>query len=815
MNALLQDLRFGLRMLRRTPAVSALAIVTIALGVGVNIAIFSVVDAIALRQIGVAQPDRIVRILNYDASHRDRGVRSSWIEFERFRTETGAFTAIAAAERRGVIVRENGEARLLLANVVSDTYFDVMQVTPSAGRTFLPADFGTPGASPLVLISYDYWQRQFQGDPQIAGRTIVASDVACVVLGVLPRSFRGSELFLNPDVYVPLSTWLMMVPGDRVRLQRPQSRNLELFGRLQPGIDVGQAGAALTIAQRRLAAEYPEQETGRRIDVKLDRKARSGQVGSISALLAAVAGLVLLIACANIVNLLLVRGDMRRAEFATRVALGASRARTVRQLATETLLLTAAGGAGAVLLAAWVIGVLPSLMPAMPFSVGFDFRLDGRALAFGAGVSIVCALVTGVLPALAASGIAPAGTLKEATGGGRGRWRDAMVVGQVALTVLLLVAAGLVGRTLMAIRTMDPGFDTRAEVILATMSTRGLTLPQEHAYDRTLLERLSAIPGVQSTAVASRIPLWSSGGGAALQAWVPGLPESDRDGRRVGFAVVSPGYFSTLGTHVVRGRAIGAQDDEQAPGVAVVNQVAAELLWPGQDALGKRFRVNGATGREVEVVGVAQDGRYRELTETPLPYMFLPLFQEAQILGSRWGGEIVAIRTSAPAASQAQILRRAIADINPGVLVLSTITMDDHMRASEYANRLIVQLVGSMGVLGLVLAAIGLFGVISYAVTRRTREIGVRIALGANPQDVLRLVFARALLLAGIGIATGVALALASGPLLSSVLYGVGPRDPTTIAASVLAMAVVALGAAALPARRAVAVDPIVTLRAE
>jgi len=816
MNGMIQDLRFGLRMLRRSPGFAALAILTFALGIGVNVAIFSVVDAVVLRPIAVAEPDRIVRVFNEDPAHPDRGDRSSWIEVRRLNAESRAFAGVTASDRRAAIVREGDAAHRLLVNTVADNYFEVFHVTPAAGRLFTAAEASAPGAAPMVVVSYDLWQRQYNLDPHIVGRTIVASDVPCTVVAVLPRTFRGTELFLNPDLYLPMSTWLAMVPGDRVRMERPQARQLEVFGRLRPGVSTTQGSAALAGVLQQLAAEYPQQESNRRLTVKFERDTRGPQISTIGALLLAVAALVLLIAAVNIANLLLVRGEIRRGEIATRVALGASRARTVRQLVTEGLVLAAFGGAGAVFFAEWVIGLVPLLMPPMEFPIGFDFRIDARVLLFGGAATLALVVLAAVLPAFAASHAAIAAGIKDSkAAGGRGRWRDAMVVGQVAITVVLLIASGLLVRTLINLRQMDPGFDQRGNMLIATLDVRKLTLEREHAFYRSMIETFKGVPGVESATAASRIPMWGSGGGAAVMAWIPGLPDTDRDGLRVGFAVVAPDYFATIGTRVIRGRAIGAQDHEQAPAVAVVNQSAAHLLWPDTDAIGKRFRVNGANGREVEVVGIAQDGRYLEMTEKQRAYMFLPLFGEAQIFGSRWGAEVVVVRTGGPAAAYAKAVQEALRGLDPDVSVLSMRTMDEHVRYALYGDRLMVQLVGSMGLLGLLLAAIGLFGVISYSVARRTREIGVRIAIGANPSDVVRMVLARASLVACAGIAVGVVVALAAARVLASAVYGVSVRDPLTYAAATATMVVVGLIAAAVPARRAAAVDPLRALRAE
>ena len=814
MSGILQDLAYALRMLRKAPGFTAIAVLTFTLGVGVNVAIFSVVDAVALRGLGVADPDRIVAIQNVDPAHPDRPDYSSWIEVSHFRAEAQAFAAIAASDRRAVIVKDNGEAHLLLTDVVSDNYFDVMRVMPAAGRTFTAGESRAPGAPPVMMISYDYWSHRYDRDPRVIGQTILTSGTNCVIVGVLPRSFRGTDLFLNPDVYMPADTWLTVNPGERVRLDRPASRNLDVFGRLRPDVTASQGAAALAVIQQQLAREYPADEAGRRLDVVYQRDTRGSTVKRLSELLMGIAALVLLLACANIANLLFARGEVRRGEMASRVALGASRARIVRQLVTETLVLAIPGGVAAVVLAGWVISVLPSLLPAMPYTAGFDFRLDARALAVGAFVTILCAIVAGTLPAFRASNIAPVMAIKESSSGGRpGWWRDTIVVGQVAITVLLLIASGLVARTLMAVSRLDPGFDSAGNILIASMSVRGLTLEQEHALYRRMQERLAAMPGVQGVAVASRVPLWGSGGGAAVQAWIPGLPDADRDGVRIGFSVVSSGYFSTIGTRILEGRAIGPEDNETAPLAAVLNESAARLLWPNQDPLGKRFRVNGPRGREVEVVGIAQDGRYLELTEHQRSYLFLPLYQEAQIFGSRWGAEVAVVRTAAQASTQASAIRRALGSVSENALVLDMTTMNEHIRSALYDDRLMVQLIGSMGGIGLLLAAVGLFGVISYSVTRRTREIAVRVALGADTASVLRMVFGRALMLAGGGIAVGVLVALASGRVVASLLYGVSIHDPLTFVAAAVVMACVAMAAAAMPARRAVRVDPVEALR--
>jgi predicted permease len=812
MSSLIQDVRFGARMLRKSPAVSAIAILTFALGIGVNTAIFSVVDAIALRPLDLPHANRIVRVQNQDVAHPERGSNSSWIELQAMRAESRAFAGVTGADRRAVMVKEDDETRLLLTNVVADNYFDVFRVSPSVGRTFTAAEVAA-NSQPVLLLSHEYWQRKYNGDPKIVGQTILASDVACTVLGILPRNFRGTEVFLNPDVYLPVSTWLVIVPGDRVRLERPQARNLEVFGRLQPGVTAVQASAALSAIQQDLAGQYPEQESNRRLEVK---EMRSPQMLAIAALLLGVAVLVLVIACVNIANLLLVRSEARRLEIATRLALGASRYRAMQQLAAETLVLAGCGAVAGAVLVIWVINLLPSFMTEMEFRIGLDFRLDARVLFFGVLTTLVAALVAAILPALSTRNVDLATAMKNvinAPGGRRGWWRDGLVVAQITVTVVLLIAAGLLVRTLGAIDNLDPGFDARGSMLIARLDMHKLQLAQEHSYYRALTERLGALPGITGATVASRIPLWGSGGGAAAFAWIPGLPPADADGKRIGFAVVSPGYFPTLGTRIVRGRAIAESDNETSAPVAVLNESAARLMWPTGEPIGKHFRLNGPKGPDVEVVGIAQDGRYLDLTESQRAYMFLPLFQEAQLFGCRWGADVLVVRTPSEATAQAGAVRSIVRSVDPSVSVLSMTTMDRHVRSALYGDRLIVQLAGSMGLLGLVLAAIGLFGVVSYSVTRRTREIGVRIALGAARSEIMRQVFGRALVLAGVGIAIGVGLAMVFGRAMSSVVFGVSVRDPLTFVVAAATMTLVTLAGAAIPARRAASIDPIRALR--
>jgi predicted permease len=814
LETLAQDVRYGLRMMRKSPGFTAVALLTLALGIGPNIAMFSVADAVALRPLGVEDADRIVRISNTKVSGAyDANPSSSWPEYGAFRAGNRSLSGIAASDRRGVLLKRGDEARLLLANVVSPNYFDVLRIQPSLGRAFGEVEFQVPDAPHVIVFSYDFWQREFNRDPRIVGKTVVANQLECMVIGILPRSYRGTEAILNPDVYVPLPTWYAMNSSERKYYAAHDFREFELFGKLQPGATPGQAQAELAGIQERLSEQFPKTDSDRLIKVTLDREQRGEQMGRVAALLFSITGLVLLIACANVTNLLLARGEARRKEIATRLAVGASRLRLVRQLLTETMVLACVAAVFAYLLASWVIHVLPSLMPPGPFPIGFDFRMDSRTTAFAVVVSMVTVFIAGLTPAFGSIRTPIAAATREqaaASGKPRGRLKSVLVVAEVAISAMLLIAAGLLIRTLIAVRGQDLGFDQARKMLILTFDTSEDTAAQYQAFLHQVLERLPATPGVESVALAGRIPMWGSGGGANKVVWIPGLQTvPGDDGVHVGYTVVSPGYFSTIGTRIVRGRAIDGRDNQTSAPVAVLNENCARRLWPGQDPIGRHFRVGGSQGKDLEVVGIAQDGHYSEAVEDQRPYMFLSMFQES------YGDAVLLISTRVDPRSMINSLRQELRSMDRNALVLATTTMDEHMQYALFENRVLVKLATSVGVLGLVLAAVGLYGVIAYSVSRRTHEIGVRIALGAERSDILWLVLARGGKLALIGVGVGLVAAFGISRVMANLLFGVGPTDPLTFSVVSAVLFFAALVACYIPARRATRVDPMVALRYE
>ncbi len=814
MNTLLQDIRYGLRMLAKNPGFTATAVLTLALGIGANTAMFSFIDAVALRPLAVQDSGQIVRISNQKITGSyGANPMSSWPEYQEFRANSRALSGIAAADRRGAILRYSNDTRLLLTNVTSPNYFDVLRVRPAVGRLYRESEVAGPNAPHVVVLSYDFWKKQFQGDPQIVGKAINLTLLDCLVVGVLPRDYRGTEAALDPAIYVPLTTWDAFLEGSGFQqYARRDFRELELFGRLRPGATAEQAQTEISSIQQRLAAEYPKTDSDRRITVKLDSTARRDENTDMMRLLFSIAGLLLLIACANVASLLLVRGEARRKEVATRLAMGASRARLLRQSLTETLLLVVIAAGFAFLAAHWVIDLLPALMPPDQ-AIAYDFRMDTRVLVFAVATSLLAVMLAGLFPAFSAARVSVTGAMKEnsaAETGRRAYLRNGLVIAEIAISAVLLIGAGLLIRTLVAVRGQDPGFDAHRKMLIFEFNTGLKTGAQDRVFYQQALQRLPGVPGVQNAAFASRVPMWGGGGGAYKVVWVPGLqPAPGEEGIRVGFATVMGDYFKTIGTRILRGRAITNQDNENTPRVAVVNETGARALWPGQDPVGKHFRDGGPQGRDVEVVGLVPDGRYVNLKEEHRPYMFLAELQQ------NWDVAVLLVSTAADPRATVGTIRRELQAIDPAIVLLSTTTMDEHMRYALYGDRILVQLVTALGALGLVLAAVGLYGVVAYTVSRRTHEIGIRLAIGAQPRNVFAVFLKRGIVLATLGIGIGLVLAVMLSRYLAAIVYGVSPRDPLTFAGVVFGLVLVAMLASFVPARRATRVDPMVALRYE
>lgn len=811
MDTFLQDLRYGVRMLRKAPWLSGTAILILALGIGANVAIFSFVDAIWLRPLPVPHPERLVRVYTSlpAPAGTDAFAENSYADMLDIRAQSRLLADVAAAERRGAIFEQNGEARQLIVNVVSDNYVSLLGAMPAAGKTFSAAP---PAAGPMeVMLSYAFWQQQFGGERAIVGQEIVLSGRHYLVVGVLPRDLLSAARMINADVWIPVRSWLQAHPGERANLADRENRVYDVIARLRDGVTIPQARTELATIATRLATAYPATNSARAFLVESEAESGGRQLRALSILLLAIAGLVLLIACANVANLLLARAESRRQETATRMALGASGVRLVRQLLTESLLLAVAGAAAAIAVANWVLSALPALTASFEFPLTIDARLDARALLFAGVAGIAAVFASGLAPALQVSRTNMVGTLKSPLGGGvqgtRHAWiRGAMVFGQIAVSMMLVVATGLLVRTMLAVESLDLGFNSRQPMLLVRVLPAG-NKPQG-AFDRSVQETLKSLPGVKRVALASRVPMSGSGGGATEELFIPGRPLVNGRGVKINYVAVSDGYFEAMGTPLLRGRTFTAADSEKSTRVAVINRAAAYRFWPEGNATGERFRVGKADGPEYEVVGIVQNGKYNDVTEDEMPYLFLNLAQNPS------GYSTIVIAAGSDPASLAIPVRDRLRKEGDCV-VLHTMTLGEYMRGVVFTQRIVAQLVGALGGLGLLLAAAGLYGLVSHLVSRRTHEIGVRMALGAPRAAVFRLVLGRGITLAAAAVALDAVLALALSKTLAALIFGVSTRDPLTFLASALALLLLAIAASYFPARRATRIEPVEALRCE
>jgi putative ABC transport system permease protein len=819
-------------MLAKNPEFTAVAVLSLALGIGANTSIFSVVNAALLRPLPVTEPDRLVFVFN--GSRTNPWGVSSYPDYLDYRDKNEVFSDLLTYSGITMSARADDQTDLLSGSIVSGNFFDALGVQAVLGRTFSSEEDLTPNTHPVAVISHGLWERRFGSNRRIIGQQLALNGHAFTIIGVAPSGFNGPEVLENNDIYVPMMMQALVRPprggfsGDMNPdlLGRRGSRWLSVIGRLKPGVTSEQAQAGMTQLAAGLEQAYPEQNRNTiatLFPVSKGNPQAYTQLISVAGLLLAVVAIVLLIACANVANLLLARASARRKEIAVRLAMGATRSRLVRQLLTESVLLSLAGGVFGLLLALWTIDLLKTATPPSGiFSFTLDYRLDGRVLAFTFALSLATGVIFGLLPALQASKPDLVPALKdEASAAAQGRrrfnLRNLLVVAQVALSLTLLIGAGLFLRSLKNAQDIDPGFD--AEKILNAQLNINLlryTKAQGQEFYRQVVERVEALPGVESASLARVVPLSGTGRGASFQIEGQDPPEntvrsegsgSQENPNTASANVVSLKYFQTMGIGLLRGRDFSAQDKEGAPLVIVVNEAFARRFFESQEALGNRVSFRGPQGPWSEIVGVVRDSKYRTLGERPRSTVYQPLAQNHET------GMALHVRTNGKPASVATNVRREVQSIEPNLAVTSVESMAGVFGGSLFAARMGAALLAIFGLLALVLAAVGLYGVMSYSVSRRTREIGIRMALGAGSGNVLRLVLKEGMTLVGGGVAAGLIAAAALTRLLASFLYGVSPMDATTFVAIPLVLALVALLASYLPARRAAKVDPMEALR--
>jgi len=813
METILQDVRYGFRVLKKSPGFTTVAVLTLALGIGANVAIFSYVDELWLRPMPVPRADRLVRIYTSNPSSEgeiERGL-SSYPDFEDLRKNAKTLSGVALYEGRGAMFDDGVQTRLVTVSAISDNFFDVLQPKPAAGRVFTESEFRNSNALEVVL-SYPFWRRQYNGDPSIVGRSIIVDRQHVTVLGVLPRSFRGTESMMIRDLWIPMSSFLQM-RGERERLVKRDFRDYDLFGRLDDHATLQQARVELAGLAAQLAAAYPASNDGRKMTLMREDQTRGDDVASTGLVLLAVAALVLLIACSNVASLLIARTEYRRQEIATRIALGASRIRLIRQLLTETVILALGGTLAALVLGNALLQLLPALMPQMSFAVGVDAYLSYRGLLAASLLAVASMFLFGMVPAWLASRMMPAGELKQRGSQSakvRPAMRSALVIAQVALSLVLVVGAGLLVRSVLHALALDPGFNAHQNMLVLEVSPSAGKAADDMAFVREARRRIEELPGVVGSAVGLRIPFGMSGSGATHKVFVPGsLASVDREGTTINFDPVSDRFFEILGTRILRGRAIDQHDLETNARVVVVNQQMAARFWPNDDPVGKRLRLEKVDGDEYVVIGMAEDGKYNDFQENPMPYFFMPMQPDD------YSEIAMAIKSNADAGTLATPVRQTLRDINHNVVILDLLSLHEHVGEALYYERVMAGLISTLGTLGLLLAAVGIYGLMAFLVSRRTQEIGIRLALGAQRGGIFRLLIGYALTLTMIGAVIGAAGAIAATRMLRSLLVGVGPTDAVAFAVGVTVLLAVAFAAALTPAVIATRVDPMVALRYE
>jgi predicted permease len=816
-----QDIRHAAWLLRRNPILTITATVSLAIGIGANTTVFTVANALLFQPPqGVAEPSRLVDI---GSSRSGAGFGpSSYPDYLDIRRRATTVDGVYAYSRfpQAMSVRGAGTGvgpDSIFGNVVTVNYFTVLGAVPAVGRLFGAGDSDEPGASPVAVLSHRFWTERFNNDPAIAGRTLTLNGHPFTVIGVASEGFHGTGIRAL-DVWVPIGMAAALTAQGTATLTRG-TRPLLVGGRLKPGVSISQTAAEMEVIGKTLERERGEQnqQTGLRVLASSPIPGNAGPIVAFLALIMAIVSMVLIIACANVAGVLLSRATARRQEMALRRAIGAGRARLIRQLLTETMLLFALGGTIGLLLARGLTSVLVSRLPTLPFPVSLSLTLDGRVLAFTAALSLVAALLSGLAPAVAASkaDVLP-GLRNDAPRVGRLRLRHAFVIGQVAFSLVLIIATGLFMRALHRAASTDPGFDSHGvELISIDLTLGGYTNTTGRLFVRDLIDRVRRLPGVQTATVGSVLPGGFEVRREALS--VPGGSSSTSQGFvTVDWNVVESGYFATLRTPIVAGRDFTPDDRDGTPPVAIVSESAARQFWPGQSAVGKyllqpTWGPQGPTTpmRTLLVVGIARDIQSSSLIDgLSGAWVYVP-FQQHYL------SSLTIVARTTRGQRIADEVRALLTSMNPNLPVVSAQTLDDAVSVGLAPQRVAASVAGSFGVVGLMLAGIGIYGVMAYAVTRRTREIGIRVALGARRADVISMILREGLFLTAIGSAIGVLLAAATSRVLAGFLFGIPPVDPVTFAGTTVLFAAIGVAACCVPVLRATRIDPTQALRYE
>ena len=811
METLLQDLRYAIRSMLKTPGFTAVAILSLALGIGANAAIFSLVNAILFRPLPVSNPARLVEVT---PTREGSGFGSfSYPLYRDFRDQNEVFDALAVYRFAPMSLSREGNNERIWGFIVSGNYFDMLGVKPAAGRFFTQEEDRVPGANPVAVLSYGCWQRRFGGDPKLVGKEITINSNRFDVVAIAPEGFVGTVLIFTPEIWVPVMMAKQIEPGSDW-LNNPGNGVLFAFGRLKAGVREAQATQSLNALMASLVGVYPHLEG---LTVELSPPGliipvlRKGTLAFSFVLMAAVA-LVLLIACTNLASMLLARATGRRREIAIRLSLGASRARLIRQLLSESVLLALAGGVIGWLVALWMVNLVGAFKPPVDFALTIDLKIDWRVLSFSLAISFISGLIFGLMPALQSTRSDLVSALRDesaAAGHRRSRLRSGLVIAQVAFSLVLLVTAGLIVRSLQQVQMIGPGFKTDRTITMSVdLGLQGYTEERGQGFYKELIDRAEALPGVRSASFASHLPLALNRNSTSIYIEGQPVPRAS-DVPEIQNSTVWPKYLETMGIPLVDGREFTVRDDKKESRFVIVNETFAHRFWPGQNALGKRISPRKADGPFWEVIGVAKDGKYWSLGEDSQPFVYFPMMRDYE------NSAALVINSDAEPRSLINAIRREVQQMDPNLPVFDAKTMDEHMRLSLLPLRAGAWVAGSFALLALTLAGLGIYGVMAYTVSQRTREIGIRMALGATSENVLSLVIKQGMRLAGIGLGVGLAGSLALTRLMSNVLYGVSATDGVTFALVSALLAAVVLAACYVPARRAARVDPMIALRYE
>jgi predicted permease len=805
------NVTLAFRRLRSSPAFTTAAIVTLALGIGANTTIFSLVNAVVFRPFGVQRQSELVSFNLHTSKAQLPTI--SYPDYKDYRDRNTVLSGLAMYRFAPVNISRSGAKNTRLWGYeVSGNYFEMLGVQALRGRLLGPNDDVKRGGHPVAVISFSCWQGRFGGDPNVAGQTVKIGGIDYTIVGVTPSAFIGTELIYTPEIFVPMAM-AEQLEQFKWMDNRDDSNGL-VIGRLKPGVSLKSADAAINIIATELGREYPKNDAGVSIVLSPPGMAGNflrGAITGFSAVLMVVAGMVLLIACVNLASLLLARAADRRKETAIRLALGANRGQLLRQLLTESLVISIVGGAAGIALAYWLNDLVNVWRPPIDVPVIPHVVMDTRVLLFTAVISLLTALLFGLAPALQATRASLVGAMRNDAPSDKLRrfsLRDILVTAQVALSVVLLVGSILVVRSLQHALSLNLGFDPQHAAVLSyDLTSTGYTEEHEREFQRRLLDKVRTTPGIQSAGIIDGLPLTLNISNSGIVLEGKPVPRPG-DLPLANMYYITPGYLEAMRTRLIAGRDLDQRDNKDALLVALVNEAFVRQLLPGEDPVGKRFH-HGTPGKWIQIAGVVEDGKYRSLGETPSPTVFEPIEQS-------WNpSQTLVARSRLSDTETVDGLRRAVAEVDPSLTIFNDGSLTSALGLALFPAKLVAVILASFGLLAVVLAATGVYGIMAYAVSRRTREIGIRMALGAAPSEVARVVLTRTAMLLAVGISIGFVLSYAGGQFFGQILYGISAHDPLTYLCAIALMALVAFVACWVPARRAIKVDPLTALRTE